>query len=562
MKKEGTRRRRSLLVCASMLCVALAAGTFAYLQDSDSDVNVMTLGNVSIAQHEYERAVNADGSFVTYTETERSGNPTGYKLTEFTQAKPLLPATGEVTGWDDTKVYFAQLPDDSNMGFMSVLDGINNVQDKFVFVENTGKTDAYVRTIIAFEVGEKTDAFGDLIMINRNQFWAYNPFGVVNIDGNNYYIVEFVYDGVDSDTDVANGKHPGGVVPAGDFTYNNLAQVYMTSEATNEDVEAIDGNGNGTYDILVLSQAVQTAGFSDALTALDTGFGDVNAANVQEWFGSMNDVQYVEVDGEVQIEGEDAAAYLAMLKNGTDLIFDKDMDIIAFDADEVDACGATVTLQGVGSEAYGYLSFASDTGEDVTVSNLNVKGSGFVEIGEYGQNGGKYTVNNLVIDDLASTLANGNRGYTLACAFMGMGDTVLNNCIITGTTAVQDGAIPIDLGCGQAWTGYSDDDDDKISTTVNGGEYGTVWCWSHSITVINGAEIGTLYAAPIKGSVTIKSGTHIDTLDFSYGTVSGYANKANLSKLTVEDGATVDKVVFGDDTYTWAEWTDHLASLS
>ena len=38
-------------------------------------------------------------------------------------------------------------------------------------------------------------------------------------------------------------------------------------------MEAIDGNGNGTLDILVLSQAVQTAGFDDAQTALNTAFG-------------------------------------------------------------------------------------------------------------------------------------------------------------------------------------------------------------------------------------------------------------------------------------------------
>ena len=41
-----------------VLVAALAiSGTVAYLQDDDSDVNVMTLGNVSIEQHEYERVV-------------------------------------------------------------------------------------------------------------------------------------------------------------------------------------------------------------------------------------------------------------------------------------------------------------------------------------------------------------------------------------------------------------------------------------------------------------------------------------------------------------------------
>lgn len=61
----------------------------------------------------------------------------------------------------------------------------------------------------------------------------------------------------------------------------------MTSAATNEDCVKLDGNKNGKYDILVLSQAVQTAGFADAQTALDTAFGDATQANVQAWFANV-----------------------------------------------------------------------------------------------------------------------------------------------------------------------------------------------------------------------------------------------------------------------------------
>ena len=53
-----------LLSGLSLVLVAALAigGTVAYLQDDDSDVNVMTLGNVKIEQHEYERKVDADGN--------------------------------------------------------------------------------------------------------------------------------------------------------------------------------------------------------------------------------------------------------------------------------------------------------------------------------------------------------------------------------------------------------------------------------------------------------------------------------------------------------------------
>lgn len=277
-----------LMIVSVVLAMTLSlGGTLAYLQDTDSDTNVMTLGNVQIEQHEFEREVDEKGDFVTYAETEREGKPTGYKLTGFTQAKPLYPAVGKVTGWDDTRVYFAQLPDSSNLGTMQLLEGLNNVQDKFVFVENTGKSDAYVRTLIAYEVGTAEEAFGDLIMASVNVFWKHTNIGVAEIDGNNYYLVEYLYDGnqyPEGGDMIAGGnaKHPDGIVHPDEYTYCNLAQIYMASKATNEDMKAIDGNKNGTYDIMVVSQAVQAAGFADAETALDAAFGDISA-NSHPW---------------------------------------------------------------------------------------------------------------------------------------------------------------------------------------------------------------------------------------------------------------------------------------
>ena len=41
------------------------------------------------------------------------------------------------------------------------------------------------------------------------------------------------------------------------------------------------------YKIIAVSQAVQTEGFADAQTALDTAFGDVTEENVKKWFGSL-----------------------------------------------------------------------------------------------------------------------------------------------------------------------------------------------------------------------------------------------------------------------------------
>jgi len=43
-----------------------------------------------------------------------------------------------------------------------------------------------------------------------------------------------------------------------------------------------------TYDILVLSQAVQTEGFTNAVEALNAGFGEANETNVAAWFGGIS----------------------------------------------------------------------------------------------------------------------------------------------------------------------------------------------------------------------------------------------------------------------------------
>lgn len=281
-----TKLKKVLLAsAATVMTVALAiGGTMAYLTSEDSDVNVMTLGNVAIEQHEYERVINEDGTYPTIT----TGRGTGYKLQEFSQAKPLYPAVGDID-WDSTVVWLDQL--ENNTGNMQVFN-FENAVDKFVTVENTGKSDAYVRTLVAFECGElSVEEWDNIINYSIHFTWTRELVGQVEIDGNRYVLVEFVYEG-------ATSRHVGGILPAGDMTYNSLAQVYMSSKATNEDVEKIDGNKNGTYDILVSSQAVQVAGFenadeafdtisadeettkvSAASIALDTAFGDISADN-------------------------------------------------------------------------------------------------------------------------------------------------------------------------------------------------------------------------------------------------------------------------------------------
>ncbi len=279
-----SKLKKVLLMGAAYVLVAVLAvgGTLAYLTSTDDDVNVMTLGNVSIAQHEYERVVNVDGTFATNT----IDNVTSYVLKDFTQAKPLLPSainttTWEGWDWDSTIVRMTQV---DSYGGMQVFKAASNAQDKFVTVENTGDTDAYIRTLVAIEIGS-TD--GSLIGSSYHKTWTDTDFDpsttneseplYIKIDGKDYMLQEYVYAG--GQLSDGSWRHENGVLPAGDTSYPSLAQVYIHSKATNEDMKALDGNGNGTLDILVLSQAVQAEGFADAQAALDAAFGDITTEN-------------------------------------------------------------------------------------------------------------------------------------------------------------------------------------------------------------------------------------------------------------------------------------------
>ena len=407
------KNRKLILILSLVLALTMSlGGTLAYLTDTDSEVNTMTLGNVDIENREYERRdEDNDGKYDTIT----TARGEGYKLYEYSDAKPLLPAVGKITGYDSTRVFFEQFGEGHEKGAMDVFDNdeFKNVQDKFVFVENTGKTDAFVRTYIAYEVGnyvsdEGKDAFSDgLIMVGMNTAWKAVDIGLAEINGNNYFIVEYNYDGnfynekMTAVTDV-NGRHPDGIVHPGEYTYNNLAQVYLAGRATNEDMVAIDGNANGTLDILVLSQAIQANGFADMYAAFDEGFpkGDDAAATVAAWF-----------------EGEESTSKLpVVIKNTEELeqaIADGETNLVLIGEGPFvlpnSAQGKTLTISGDGS------------------SVIATKSSGSYEGCNYALDGSTVTFKNITINTTSTTYV----GYARCKA-------TYENCTINGTYTLYD----------------------------------------------------------------------------------------------------------------------------
>lgn len=227
----------AIVLCVAMLAIAIVGGTMAYFTDTDAATNVMEVGGVAIEQIEQERG--------------ESG------LVEFTPNKPILPAVGEIE-WDEDRLTVGDYE------YKVFNDELKNVVDKIVTVKNTGKSDAYVRTIVALEAPNYDPH--DLIHVNVNEdglsMTAWTP---VDIDGVQYVYSVFTYNKALAPQETSAAS---------------LLQVFLDSKTTNEDVAAY----GDTWEILVLSQAAQEAGFPDAATALNEAFGEATAANVAAWF--------------------------------------------------------------------------------------------------------------------------------------------------------------------------------------------------------------------------------------------------------------------------------------
>ena len=137
---------------------------------------------------------------------------------------------------------------------------------KKVNVENIGESPAYVRTLVAFETIDSntfdyTPVWGPSVNAKK--------VATIVVDDVKYDVYEVVYENA-----LAKGK----------ATANSLEEVQLGKDSTNEDMELL----GGTYEVLVLSQAVQVEGFADAQTALDTAFPKGNNnANVAKWFDGM-----------------------------------------------------------------------------------------------------------------------------------------------------------------------------------------------------------------------------------------------------------------------------------
>lgn len=278
------KNRKMILVVSLLLALTVSlTGTMAYLSDTDEDINVMTLGNVQIEQHEMKRKEG-----IAYDATLKEGD-----LVPFTDGIKLYPAYPKIEkpedayeamrDQEDALKWGPYVHDNAAWNGLWSDENLVGAVDKMIFVENTGNSDAYIRTILAVEAPEGVligygSEHADIVLNmngnyrfgNSNNTPSTSPMCEIDIDGVHYLVFEFCY---------------SEIMQPGEWTRPSLLQVVMTNWADN-DTMALLGE---TYEILALSQAVQVENLKQlgAQGALDTAFGVVNEENATMWFSGM-----------------------------------------------------------------------------------------------------------------------------------------------------------------------------------------------------------------------------------------------------------------------------------
>ena len=547
-KEVQPMKKRTLLLVASLI-VSLAiatTGTLAYLTDTDEDVNVMTLGNVQIEQHEMKRA---DG--VAHNATLKEGD-----LVPFVDGIKLYPAYPKTDKPEDAYEAMRDQADSIKWGTyvhdnaawngLWSDDNLVGAVDKMIFVENTGTSDAYVRTLIAVESPEGVKiGYGSQhadIVLNMNGNNRYtNGNGVqsntsvctIEVGGTTYEVYEFCY---------SNAMKPG------EWTRPSLLQVVMTNWATNDTVALL----GDTYEILALSQGVQVTNMETlgAQGALDTAFGKVNVENATKWFSEMAGLPVTTVSTADELTA-------ALAEGGTVVL----MDDITVNATQKIAKGQNVVLNLNGNN----LSYAvANSGASAIINNagtLEIAGEGTISfvaenpdlgsIPAYAtntiSNTGTLTIGEGVVvtndSDGGASYAVDNHGVF----YLNGGTLKAKRCALRIAKYNQDNVVfvmnaGLVEGATPAWIQLPSSNPavaPKISVTINDGTFKTTKDTSADNNIFYTYSYGNSHA---NTSITINGG------EFLGGTVStGSGYKGDAPTMTINGGT------FEYDVLQWLE---------
>lgn len=230
-------KKKTILVAAIavMLVAALVVGgTLAYFTDkSEVKDNVFTVGNVDIELKE-----------------------------NFEQNSKLLPATGS-----------------AQQGTLQ------NGVTKEISVESTGSEAAYVRVHIAIpsilDDGDPTfDAKNNVLHFNYTpdsigeNKWDWTKTTGAPYDGQDWNFYTTTIDGVKYNVYVVTYEK---ALAKGETTENAMHQVYLDSRVTSADMTKLTEALGTNWEIKVVAEGVQAAGFDNAHAALNTAFGTPGA---------------------------------------------------------------------------------------------------------------------------------------------------------------------------------------------------------------------------------------------------------------------------------------------
>lgn len=250
MKKKIT----ALCLCVTLLAIAVVGASLAYFTDTDNATNTFTVGNVKIDLIEQER----DG---------QGG------LQEFTQDQVLMPIVGSAQGEKD------------ELGQPVA----ENYIDKIVTIENTGKSDAYIRAYLAIpsalDDGYETFNAG----LNTLHFNFGNKDGASTYGnqwnwkhGSKWNYFETTIDGVAYNVYFADYYQP---LAAGATTEQFISGVYLDKSFDMQDGKyyafgkeidlsgLISQDGELTVKCPVFAVACQAEGFDNAAAAVEAAFG-------------------------------------------------------------------------------------------------------------------------------------------------------------------------------------------------------------------------------------------------------------------------------------------------
>lgn len=238
----------SICLVAVIAVMAIAGASLAYLTDTDDADNVFVVGNVQIELVEQQRDENG-------------------KIEAFEDDKTLMPIVGSAQGEKD------------ELG----LPVAKNYVDKIVTVDNTGKSDAYVRVIVAVPAAldNSTDAMsvihwnvGNRFSPDKEYVDGYTNPGYEDIEWD--FVEEITIDGIAYNTycftyteALTAGETTDCAAITGFYLDKNVDN-YVNDEG--KVVYTLNGNdinydlANGVT-IPVFAQAVQAAGFDSAKEA-------------------------------------------------------------------------------------------------------------------------------------------------------------------------------------------------------------------------------------------------------------------------------------------------------